>query len=126
MNFDGDQEEGSWTDWQPGPDQNTFGCLAEIGTGTSEIDFLLGLQVAGSEAQISPPVPRLLVGAIVGRAEAVTFGHFGATNGADGSGHASNEAAGIEWRNGGRRGHDLINGCGVATAHTCAAAAGRG
>ena len=56
----------------------------------------------------------------------VTFGHFSATNGADDSGHAGNEAAGIERRNGRRRGYDLINVCGVAAAHTPAAAAGRG
>src|SRR5262249_53701733 len=96
-------------------------------TGTSGIDFLLGTsRLPCLKPNLASPVPRLSLGAVIGRVEAVTFGHFGATNGADDSGHAGNEAAGIEWHNGGRRGHDLINVCGVATAHTCASAAGRG
>lgn len=56
----------------------------------------------------------------------VTFGHFSATNGADESGHAGNAAAGNERRDGGRRGHDLVDVCSVAAAHAAAAAAGAG
>ena len=57
---------------------------------------------------------------------AVKFRHSGATNGADDSGHAGDATAGIERRDHGRRGHDLVVVCSVAAAHTGAAATDAG